>query len=135
MPTGGTVGVCVWGAKEECESVAHTISAMMALPPPPPPPAPRPPLSTPRVLEGLLGEAGLSVKAQGGVDRPFVFADATTAWRCFSSSGLAVLAIRQVGEEPIRRATLASFGPFTRADGTVAQKNRFHWVLATRSSV
>jgi SAM-dependent methyltransferase len=128
---GGSVAMCVFGTRDECESVAHTMSAMMGLLPPPPP-SPRPPLSTPGVMEGLMQEAGLDPIARETVDCPFTFRDEATAWRCFSSGGLAVAAIRQVGEEPVKRVTLESLKPFTRPDGTVHQKNRFHWVLATK---
>lgn len=128
---GGSVAMCVWGPKEECESVAHTISAMMALMPPPPP-SPRPPLSTPGVLEDLLREAGLSPVAREDVAVPFLFPDVATAWRCFASAGPSAAAVVKLGEEPVKRAALESLKPFTRADGTVLQKNRFHWVLAAK---
>ena len=128
---GGSVTMCVWGPRERCETVAHTMAAMAALGPSPPP-SPRPPLSTPGVIEELLEQAGLTPAAAGDVDCPFRFPDAATAWRCFASAGLAVRIIREVGEEVVRRATLASLAPFTRADGSIVQQNRFHWVMATR---
>jgi hypothetical protein len=84
------------------------------------------------VIEGLLQKAGLSPVASEDVDCPFFFPDAATAWRCFASAGLAVGAIRQVGEESVGRVTLESLKPFTRPDGTVLQRNRFHWVLAQK---
>lgn len=130
---GGSVAMCVWGSREECESVAHTISAVMALvPPPPPPKTPRPPLFTPGVMEGLFAEAALKPRDRGAVDCPFVFPDAETAWRCFASAGNTQLAFRQIGEEPVRRAVLESLKPFTLEDGSVAQKNRFHWLMGTK---
>lgn len=129
--SGGAVVMCVWGSRDECQSFAHTIMAMAALAPPPPP-STRPPLFTPGVLEGLVQEAGLVPTAREVVDVPFVFRDSATAWRCFSSAGQAVGVIRVAGEEPVRRAVLASLEPFTRPDGTVRQENRFHWLLATK---
>ena len=53
---GGHVAMCVWGSREQCESFATTISAIMALGPPPPA-STRPPLSTPGVIEELMGQA------------------------------------------------------------------------------
>jgi SAM-dependent methyltransferase len=128
---GGAVAMCVWGSREQCESVAHTVSAIGALVPPPPPTG-RPPLSTPGVIEGLLKTAGLTPVAAEDVDCPFRFPEVATAWRAFASAGQAVGVIRQVGEGPVKRAVLTSLRAFTRPDGSVLQKNRFHWVLATR---
>lgn len=127
---GGSVAMCVWGLREECESVAHTISAIVALAPPPPPPAhPRPPLATPGILEGLLGDAGLSPVARETTDIPFSFPDAAAAWRCFWAAGLPP-PVRQLGEDRVRPVVLESLVPFTRPDGSIHQNNRFHWVLA-----
>ena len=128
---GGSVTMCVWGTKDECESVATTISAMMALMPPPPPSS-RPPLSTPGVVEGLLREAGLDPVAHEGVDIPFVFKDVDSAWRSFASAGLTELVFRQVGEDAVKRVALESVKPFTRPDGSVVQKNRFYWTMAVK---
>ena len=128
---GGSVTMCVWGTKDECESVATTISAMMALVPPPPPSV-RPPLSTPGIVEGLLKEAGLDPIAREGVDCPFVYKDAAIAWRSFASAGLTELVFRQVGEAKVKQVALESIKPFTRADGSVVQKNRFYWTMGVK---
>jgi hypothetical protein len=125
--------MCVWGLKEECESVATTIAAVMALaPPPPPPPNARPPLGTPGVVEGLLRDAGLDPITREGVDCPFEYPDAETAWRGFASAGLTELLFRKVGEEAVRNAAIATLEPFTRPDGSVVQRNRFYWTMAVK---
>jgi SAM-dependent methyltransferase len=131
---GGTVTMCVWGTRDVCESVATTIAAIMALMPPPPGPPPvpaRPPLATPGVIEGMMREAGLDPVTAQDVDCPFEFRDVETAVRCFLSPGLPP-PVRQLGDERLRQAVLGTLGPFTRPDGSVLQKNRFHWVMATR---
>jgi SAM-dependent methyltransferase len=127
---GGQVATTVWGLREQCESFATTISAMMALGPPPPPPV-RPPLATEGVIEGLFEDAGLVPQAKGDVACPFEFPDAATAARAFLSSGMPA-PVRQLGDDVIRPVILESLKPFTRADGSVRQKNEFHWSLATR---
>jgi SAM-dependent methyltransferase len=134
---GGSVTMCVWGSPEECESFSRTIVAMMALAPAPPakPSNPsRPPLFTPGVLEGLMREAGLEPATRDAVDVPFEFPDAATAWRCYASAGNGVGLVRRVGEAPVREAVLASLVPFTGADGSVRQRNRFHWLMAKKPS-
>lgn len=130
---GGHVAMLVWGLKDECQSMEHTLGPVMALMPPPPPAA-RPPLATPGVLEGLFTDAGLTPVAREVTDGPFLFPDAATAWRGFSSAGLMIPVTRELGEERVRTLVLDSLKPFTRADGTVLQKNRFHWVLGQRAS-
>jgi SAM-dependent methyltransferase len=130
---GGAVAMCVWGLREECESVLHSFAPVMALLPPPPTPLkPAPPLGTPGVVEDLLRDAGLEPEMGASVEIPFLFRDAATAWRCFSSAGIMVGAIRQLGEETVRRVVLDSLRPFTRRDGSVLQENRFRWVLARK---
>src|SRR5262245_45602064 len=125
---GGHVAMCVWGTKDQCETVAHTIGAIMALGPPPPP-SPRPPLATPGMIEDLMTQAGLERFTSEDVACPFEFLDADTAVRCFLSAGLPPH-IRQLGDEPVRRVALKTLGPFTRPDGSVRQRNVFHWVMA-----
>ena len=131
---GGSVTMCVWGTREECESVATTIAALMVLMPPPaapPPPPARPPLSTPGVIEAMMREVGLEPVTVQDVDCPFEFPDVETAVRCFLSPGLPP-PVRQLGDERLRPVILGTLGPFTRADGSVRQRNRFHWVMSTR---
>lgn len=133
---GGSVTMCVWGTREECESIATTIGALMALMPPPAsaPPAPaRPPLSTPGMIEGMMREVGLEPVTAQDVDVPFEFKDVETAVRCYLSPGLPP-PIRQLGDERLRQTILGTLGPFTREDGSVLQKNRFHWVMGKRSA-
>jgi hypothetical protein len=129
---GGSIGVCIWAPREECESVMHSFAPVLALLGPPPPAA-GPPLTAPGVLETRLGAAGLEPLAGATVDIPFEFPDAATAWRCFSSAGIIVNVIRAVGEEAVRDVVMPTLEPFTRPDGSVLQLNRFRWVLARRA--
>jgi len=130
---GGSVTMCVWGLKDECESVATTIAAMMALaPPPPPPPNARPPLGTPGVVEGLLRDAGLDPVTREAAEIAFAFPDVETAWRAFASAGMTEMVIRKAGEEAARKAALDTLGPFIRPDGSVLQRNRFYWTMAAK---
>ena len=82
----------------------------------------------------MFRSVGLVPGASGDVDIPFAFADTETAWRCFASSGMMVRAIRLLGEETLKKTILASLEPFTQGDGSVLQKNRFHWILAKREA-
>ena len=128
---GGTVAMLVWGRREDCDLMRITVPAVMALMPPPPPGAPQPTaLSEPGVIQRLMEEAGLAPGADGEIGLAFVYPDAATAIRAISSAGVMVKAVRTVGETAVTDALARALGPFTRADGTVVQENRFRWVLA-----
>jgi hypothetical protein len=84
------------------------------------------------VYEAVLARAGI---ASGCRARALKLA----RWRrcrsrmrpSISSAGAVVRAIRHAGEPAVRNAVVDTLGPFTLANGSVRQRNRFHWVTAT----
>lgn len=129
---GGTVAMLVWGPKQECDLSRATFPPVLALLPPPSAAAPAaPPLSQPGAIEAIMEAARLQPTSSGDVDCDFTYRDVATAWRAISSAGGVVRAIRHAGEPAVRKAVEDTFGPFTRADGSVRLRNRFHWVMAT----
>ncbi|TAK44485.1 MAG: class I SAM-dependent methyltransferase [Betaproteobacteria bacterium] len=129
---GGTVAMLVWGPKDECDLARATLPAVFALLPPASAAAPAaPPLSQPGVIEAHLEAAGLRPTASGDVECHFTYPDTATAWRAISSAGAVVRAIRHAGEPAVRNAVIDTLGPFTLPNGSVLQRNRFHWVMAT----
>jgi SAM-dependent methyltransferase len=128
----GTVAMLVWGRKEECDLCGATLPAVLALLPPPPSGSPSlKPLSEPGVIEAMMHGSGLRPTARGELDSEFAYADVATACRAISSAGMLVRAVRVAGEEPVCKAIIGTLAPFTRADGSVCQRNRFQWVTAT----
>jgi hypothetical protein len=67
----------------------------------------------------------------GEVHCPWEYADAEAAWWAWSGSapGTVVRAIRQLGEEAVRRAVLASLQPFRQPAGGYRQENIFRYVI------
>jgi SAM-dependent methyltransferase len=127
---GGRVAMAVWGRQEECETAA-VVAALRDFLPPPPPGAPGPfALSAPGRLEGLLEQAGLSTLTGGEVECPFDFPNLETALRGHLSTGVAAVAIRQAGVEPVQRALSEAMAPFRTGEGSYRQRNRFRYVIA-----
>jgi hypothetical protein len=122
-----------WGRRQDCDLLAATIPAVLALLPSSPIAAAPVALSEAGVVEGLMRQAGLSPTASGEVGCAFIYPDAEMAWRAIASAGLLVRAVRHAGEDAVKDAVLGTLGGFTRPDGTVVQNNRFRWVTATRA--
>jgi SAM-dependent methyltransferase len=127
----GTLLVLVWGRREDCELIAGTASAVFALLPAAPPGAPPPrPLHEPGVIEGLMRDAGLAPQASGEFAGELVLPDTEAAVRTVLSAS--ERAIRHAGEKAVAEVIRTTLPPFTRPDGSVVWRNRFHWVTATR---
>jgi SAM-dependent methyltransferase len=130
----GRVVAAVWGAPERCE-LGGWIAAIGKSLPPPPPGAPGPwALSPPGALEALLGQAGQAAQDASTMNVVMAFPDDATALRGLLSAGVAVRAIRAVGEDAMQRAAREALAPHRRADGTYRLRNEFRYVVA-RSAV
>jgi SAM-dependent methyltransferase len=126
----GLVAAAVWGSPERCE-LGGWIAAIGRSLPPPPPGAPGPwALSAPGALEALLAQAGLTAQASGAANVVMRFADEATAVRGLLSAGVAVRAIRTVGEEAMQHAARDALAPFRQPDGTYRLDNEFRFVVA-----
>jgi SAM-dependent methyltransferase len=129
---GGRVAMAVWGRAEDNTDMAALITALGRFLPPPPPGAPGPfALSAPGRVEALLEQAGLTPLSSGEVECPFEFPDLETALRGHMSSGPAAAAIRQAGDEAVRRAIAEVMTPFRTSGAGYRQRTRFRYVIAT----
>ena len=127
----GTVAIAVFGKPEECESTAY-IKAMGSLLPPLPPGAPGPfALSADGALEALAIKSGLTPSTVKTVNCPWDYPDEKTALRGLLSSGPAIRAIQEKGEDMVRDHILRVIAPFKTSSGGYYLTNNFHYLIAT----
>ena len=130
LKPGGKLAMLVWGRRGDCELLSRILAPVMSMLPAPPsgsPPAPA--FAEPGVIDSLMQGASLTPLAGGEFDCTFAYEDAHAAWRAISSAGSLVRAVRLLGEDQVKAAVTGTFRPFTRADGTIAHRNRFRWVI------
>jgi SAM-dependent methyltransferase len=126
----GTVVIAVFGKPEESESTTY-IKAMGSLLPPPPPGAPGPfALSADGALEALAIKSGLTPSAVRTVKCPWDYPDEKTALRGLLSSGPAIRAIQEKGEDIVRDHILQGIAPFKTRSGGYFLTNNFHYLIA-----
>lgn len=127
----GTVVIAVFGKREESEAAAY-IAALGSLLPQPPPGAPGPyALSADGALEAIAAEAGMIPGSVETVDCPWAYPDEATALRGLLSSGPAIRAIQQVGEDVVRDVVLRVIAPFKTDSGGYRLTNTFRYMIAT----
>ncbi len=123
--------VAVFGRPEENESHAF-ISAMGSLLPPPTPGAPGPSaLSAEGALETLAINAGMTPGIVETIECPWDYPDEETALRGLLSSGPAIRAIQNKGEDVVRAAIQNAIAPFKAGLGGYHLKNSFRYMIAT----
>ena len=126
----GAVAIAVFGKPEESESTAY-IKAMGSLLPPPPPSAPGPfALSADGALEALVIRSGLTPSTVKTVNCPWDYPDEKTALRGLMSSGPAIRAIQEKGEDIVRDRILQVIAPFKTRSGGYYLTNNFHYLIA-----
>jgi len=127
----GSVVIGVFGKTEENESTAF-ISAMGSLLPPPPPGAPGPfARSGDGALEALAIKAGLAPGIVGVVECPWEYPDQQTALRGLLSSGPAIRAMENKGEDEVREVVLNVIAPFKTSSGGYRLRNNYRYMIAT----
>jgi len=127
----GTVAIAVFGKPEESQSTAY-IKAMGQLFSPMPPGAPGPfALSADGVLEAISIKAGLTPGPVKTVDCPWNYPDEKTALRGLLSSGPAIRAIQNKGEDVVREAVLQAIAPFKTSSGGYHLTNNFRYLIAS----
>jgi hypothetical protein len=100
--------------------------------PPPPPSAPGPfALSADGALESLAVKAGLTPTKVKTVDCPWDYPDEKTALRGLLSSGPAIRAIQNKGEEVVRDVILQVIAPFKTHSGGYYLTNNYRYLIAT----
>ena len=129
---GGRVVIQVWGRAERCELGA----VLGAMAPFLPGALPGPPgggnYSDPGVLERLAGEAGLTPETTGDIVTTFEYADEDEMLRTLLAAGMAVLAVRTSGDEPVRAAIRSAIAPFRDETGAYRVENEWHYLIARR---
>ena len=127
----GAVVIAVFGKPEENESTAF-IKAMGSLLPPPPPNTPGPfALSADGALEAIAIQAGMNPNVVKTVDCPWDYPDERTALRGLLSSGPAIRAIQNKGEEVVCEVILNVLTPFRTSSGGYHLKNNYRYMIAT----
>jgi SAM-dependent methyltransferase len=128
---GGSVVIAVFGKPEESESTAY-IQAMGSLLPAPPRDAPGPfALSADGALEALAVRAGMTPSVVKTVECPWDYPDEKTALRGLLSSGPAIRAIQNKGEDAVRDVVLQAIAPFKTGSGGYYLTNNFRYLIAT----
>lgn len=127
---GVPVVIQVWGRPERCELT--TMKAAMApfLPSPPPGAPAAPQLWQPGVLEGIAEQAGLAPHGTFDISWAYEWGDDDAVARALLSPGLAVQAVRDAGEAPVRAAILEAMADRRRPDGSYRVENEWHYLVA-----
>jgi SAM-dependent methyltransferase len=127
---GGHVVIMTWGMPEGMQA-ASLVMALKPLLPPPPPGAPGPfALSEDSTLRAFAAQAGLTPVGVNDVECTWSYPDLATALRGLGSSGVAMRARENSGDEAVDRAHEASLAPFRQADGRYQIGATFRWLLA-----
>jgi 2-polyprenyl-3-methyl-5-hydroxy-6-metoxy-1,4-benzoquinol methylase len=123
----GRVLIAVWGRPEQCEAGA-VVAALARLMPAG---AAEPwGLSEPGALEELLSDADLTPERSEEVTCVWRYSTLEGAVRAQLSSGPAVAAIRESGEDAVRRAMEWTLERFRDASGQFVLENVFRYVVA-----
>jgi len=126
----GMVVMAVFGKREENESAVY-IAALGSLLPAPPAGSPGPyALSADGALEALAMEAGMTPGMVETVNCPWVYPDEKTALRGLLSSGPAIRAIQERGEDVVRDVVLNAIAPFKTSAGGYFLKNNYRYLIA-----
>jgi SAM-dependent methyltransferase len=127
---GAPVVIQVWGRPERCDLTAMRRAIAPFLPAPDQSgPAP-PPLWRPGVLEEMAEQAGLTPADAFDVSWAYDFPDEDALARGMLSPGLAVQAIRDFGQETVRRAIVDALASKCTPDGGYRLSNEWHFAIA-----
>jgi SAM-dependent methyltransferase len=126
----GRIVVMTWGMPEGMEAAA-LVAALKPLLPSPPPGAPGPfALSAEGALRALVEGAGLRPLEVHDVACQWQYPDLGTALLGLASSGVAVRAAENSGEEAVNAAHAAALSAFRREGGTYRIGASFRWLVA-----
>jgi SAM-dependent methyltransferase len=127
---GAPVVIQVWGRPERCELTPMKAAMTPFLPAPPPGAPAAPPQWQPGVLEGIAEQAGLAPHETFDLSWAYEWPDDEAIARALLSPGLAVQAIRDAGEEPVRAAVLEAIADCRRPDRSYSVENEWHYLIA-----
>jgi SAM-dependent methyltransferase len=127
---GSFVAIVTWGQPEGMEATS-LLAALKPLLPPPPPGAPGPfALSDESALRAFASGSGLEPVEVFDVESPWTYPDLDTAVLGLNSSGVAVRAIENSGEEAVSKAHAEAVAPFRQPDGGYRIGSTFRCLLA-----
>jgi SAM-dependent methyltransferase len=134
LDVAGRVVVTCWGPPDRCQYTAVR-EAMATLGPPASPPSRIGPsaLAEPGAFEALFAQAGLRVVAPGESPCAMVYPNAEVAWLAHASSAPTQAAIRNYGQDAVRRVLEGVDAHHARADGTISFENVFVWAAGERA--
>jgi SAM-dependent methyltransferase len=124
---GAAVVIQVWGRPDRCDLTAMK-RALAPLQPGPRAAAPA--LWEPGVLEGLVGEAGLTPEWAFDVTWAYDYADAEALARGLMSPAPVDGAIRAAGEGAVRTAIVDALAPYRTPAGGYRLENEWHFLVA-----
>ena len=127
----GRVAITTWGKPEDCE-MRNVFGAVVSTLPAKPPGGGPFALSSPRTLEALLIDVGLSVVARGESRCDFSYPDLGVCWRAMSSSGPLRGAMNAIGEAKVRSAVENAVKNYTDGSGRITLRNTFLWAVGER---
>jgi SAM-dependent methyltransferase len=133
LATGGRAVATCWGPPDRCQYTAVR-EAMATLGPPASAPLGLGPsaLAEPGAFEALFAQAGLQVVARGESPCAMVYPNAQVAWLAHASAAPTQAAIRNYGEDAVRRVLGEVDARHGRADGTIRFENVFVWAAGER---
>ena len=127
---GTHVVIVTWGKPEGMEA-ASLLTVLRPLLPPSPPGAPGPfALSDEVELRAFARDADLEPTEVFDVEFPWRYPDLPTALRGLGSSGQAVRAIENSGEDAVNNAHAQAVAPFRQADGSYSIGATFRCLLS-----
>jgi SAM-dependent methyltransferase len=134
LDASGRAVVTCWGPPDRCQYTAVR-EAMATLGPPASPPSRIGPsaLAEPGAFEALFAQAGLRVVARGESPCAMVYPNAEVAWLAHASSAPTQAAIRNYGQDAVRRVLEGVDAHHARADGTISFENVFVWAAGERA--
>ena len=124
----GRVVLALWGAPDACEqrAIVAAVRALLHRPLDAEPFA----LSTPGVLDALIGQAGLAACGGGMSACPAEYPDGELFWQAQASAGPLQATMRVVGVQPLKAAVLHAVAPYQTGSGGVRLQNHFRYVAA-----
>jgi SAM-dependent methyltransferase len=127
----GTITMMVWGPRDVCDLLSVIIPAVTPISPPPSS-SDEPAFEQAGVIEAFMEAAGLAPVASETFDAVFTYPDASVAMRALAAAPPCRRAAASAGETAMRSALERVLAEFTRADGSVAHRNRLRVVFATK---
>lgn len=126
---GAPIGVVCFGEPEHSDfaSVGAAVRKLFTKPPAFEGPFS---LSPPSKLHGAVEAAGLTIRESADIDLTREFESFAEFWHSQAGTGATRFSVRELGEEPVKRAMEHAVERFADARGRISMTNRFHALIA-----